>query len=126
MATGKLTPKQDKAIAALLAQPTIKQAAEHAGVGERTLHTWLDEPLFDAVYRAARRKAVQQATARLQQVSSAAVTVLLQLMASKETPPAVRLAAASKVLELSIKGIELEDLAARLAVLETLYAAQGP
>ena len=116
--TDQLTPKQHKTIAALLSEPTIEKAAAKVGVGERTLHTWLHEPAFAAAYRAARREAVSQAVARLQQVSTHAVTVLVNVMANTSTPPATRVAAAKTVLEMAIKAVELEDLAARLDALE--------
>jgi hypothetical protein len=119
--TDNLSPAQHNAVAALLAEPTIRKAAEAAGVKERTLYHWLKQPDFAAAYRAARREATSQAIARVQQFSSHAATTLLQLLAPPN-PAAVRLAAASKVLELAIKSVELDDLAARLKALEDLYA----
>ena len=115
---GALTPKQQKALAALLSEPTILAAADKVGVNERTLHRSLEEPAFETAYRTARREAVRQAVARLQQVSTHAVTVLVTVMASKETPPATRVAAAKTVLEMAVRAVELEDLAARLDALE--------
>src|SRR4051794_17795764 len=112
-----LTPKQHKAIVALLNEPTMGAAAKHAGVGERTLYTWLTEPAFDTAYRTARRKAVQQAIGRLQQVSAAAVSVLVRVMANEQTPAGTRVMAAKSVLEFAIKAVELEDIEARLAAL---------
>ena len=41
-----LTPKQHRAIATLLATGSVREAAEQAGIGERTLHTWLGESAF--------------------------------------------------------------------------------
>ena len=113
-----LTAKQEKAITALLAQPTIEAAATAVGVNPATIYRWLAEPTFEAAYRAARREAVGQAIARLQQVSTHAVTVLVSVMANTSTPPATRVAAAKTVLETAIKAVELEDLAARLDALE--------
>ena len=113
-----LTPKQHKAIAALLAEPTIAQAADKVGIGERTLYTWLDDTAFADCYRAARRDAVGQAVARLQQASSDAVTVLVGIMNDTETPRSIRVASAAKVLDTAIKAVELEDLEARIAALE--------
>ena len=115
---GALTPKQQKALAALLTEPTILAAADKVGVNERTLHRWLEERAFETAYRTARREAVTQAIARLQQVSTHAVTVLVNVMVSKDTPPATRAAAAKTVLETAIKAVELEDLAARIEALE--------
>src|SRR3712207_6024402 len=98
----KLTPKQEKAIAALLAQPTIEAAAESLGVNGVTVHRWLQEPAFDTASREARREAVQVAIGRLQQVSGAMVAVLVNVAADKKTPPSTRVAAASKVIDLAI------------------------
>ena len=48
-----LTPKQAKALSALLQEPTLARAAAVAGCGERSLRRWLSEtPFRDAVYRA--------------------------------------------------------------------------
>ena len=113
-----LTARQEKAIAALLSEPTVEKAAVKVGVGLRTLHTWLHDPAFADAYRAARREAVGQAIARLQQVSAHAVTVLVNVMTNTSTPPATRVAAAKSVLEMAVKAVELEDLAARLDALE--------
>ena len=113
-----LTAKQEKAITALLAQPTIAAAATAVGVNPATIYRWLAEPAFEAAYRAARREAVGQAIASLQQVSTHAVTVLVIVMANTSTPPATRVVAARTVLEAAIKAVELEDLAARLNALE--------
>ena len=51
----KLTPKQEKAITALLAQPTIEAAAATLGVNPVSIHRWLQEPAFVEAYRSARR-----------------------------------------------------------------------
>ena len=118
----ELTDKQERAIIALLNQPTITAAADAADIGLRTLHTWLAEPAFSDAYRIARREATQQAIARLQQVSSEAVGVLSNIMNDASASKTVRVSAATKVLELAIKSVELDDLAARIAALETRKA----
>jgi hypothetical protein len=63
---------------------------------------------------------VGQAIGRLQQVSSKAVDALLEVIDTEYTPapPAVRVSAASKILDLAMKATELEDLAERIAALE--------
>src|SRR3712207_3895809 len=114
----KLTAKQEKLIAALLTSATVRTAAA-AGVSEPTVYRWLrEDAVFDAAYRAARRNAVQQAISRLQQHSGAAVTILLMIAADLKMPASSRVAAASKVLKLAIKAVELEDIEARLTALE--------
>ena len=119
-----MTAKQHKALAALLSEPTIAGAAEKVGIGERTLYTWLGEPAFGDAYRAARREAVGQAIARLQQVSSEAVTVLETVMNDEDEKGATRVSAAKTVLETAIKAVELEDLAARIEALEQRLGGQ--
>lgn len=114
----ELNVKQDRAMLALLTNPTIAQAARKSGIGERTLYTWLAEPGFAAAYRGARRAAVQHGLARLQQASSSAVDVLCQVMKNKRAPAATRVAAARTVLDMAIKAVELEDMSARLDALE--------
>jgi hypothetical protein len=68
----KFGRKQEDAIAALLTQRNVEDAARTAGVGTRTLLRWLKTPEFDAAYRQARREAFGQTIARPQQGSSAA------------------------------------------------------
>ncbi|HEV2174915.1 MAG TPA: hypothetical protein VGR71_15185, partial [Nitrospira sp.] len=114
----KLGRKQEDAIAALLSQRSIDEASRVCGVGARTLIRWLKLPEFSHEYRKARREVVQQAVARMQQATGAAGTVALKLMTDPNIPAAVRLRAAEFVFDHAIKGIELEDIEARLTELE--------
>jgi len=114
----KLTVRQHNALFALLSEPTIGKAATVSGVPERTLRAWMHKPAFEAAYHEARRDAMQQAVARLQQFSGSAAGTLVQLMASGN-PAAIRLAAARAVLEFGLRGTEIEDLRNEL---ERLYA----
>ena len=114
----KLPRKQEEAIAALLSQRNIEDAARVAKVGTRTLLRWMKLPEFQAAYREARRGAFGQAIARLQQGSSAAATTLLKLMLDPATPPSTRARCSESVLSLASKAIELEDIESRLAALE--------
>lgn len=114
----KFDRKHEEAIAALLSQRTLEEAARAIGVGSKTLQRWLQEPEFQRAYRDARRHAVGQATARLQHASSAAVSVLLTVMLDGNAPQSSRLRAASTVLEMSFRAVELDDIEARVAELE--------
>ena len=67
---------------------------------------------------AARRNAVQQATARLQTVTGEAVGVLREVMNDKSAKGSERVTAAKAVIELAYKGIDLEDFAKRLEIIE--------
>ena len=112
------TPRKwEQAIAALFLQPTVVDAARSIGVGESTLRRWLGEPAFCEAYRAARRQAVEVAIGTLQQAGAEAVTTLRRNM-SETTPPAVQVRAAVAILEHAARGVELLDLAERVAALE--------
>jgi transposase-like protein len=114
----KLGRKQEDAIAALLSQRNIEEAARAAGVGTRTLIRWLKLPEFGKEYRKARREAVHQSVARLQQATGAAATIVLRLMTDPNVPAAVKLRAAECVFDRAFKGVELEDIEVRVAALE--------
>ena len=119
----KLGRKQEDAIAALLSQRSIDEAARSCGVGARTLIRWLKLPEFNAAYRDARRAAVSQSVARLQQATGAAVSTLLKVMIDPSTPASTKVRAADSVLDHSAKAIEIEDLEVRLTELERATGA---
>jgi hypothetical protein len=114
----KFTRKNEKAIAALLTQRNIEEAAKSIGIGTQTLLRWLKIPEFQEAYRIARRAAVAQSTARLQQATSAAVSTLLKVMVDQNAPPSVRVRAADSVLDHARQAIEIEDVEVWVAALE--------
>ena len=116
----KLGRKQEEAIAALLSQRNIEDAARLTGVGGKTLLRWMKLPEFEAAYREARRAAFGQSVARLQQASSAAATTLLKIMLDVNAPASTRVRAADSVLGHAAQAIEIEDIEARVSELERL------
>src|SRR5689334_1569137 len=97
--------KQEKAIIALLNEPTTKEAAESAGVSEVTLWRWLQNPDFRSCYMEARRLAVQRAIARTQAATTEAVETLREIMRSTSTMASARVAASKAILDYALKGI---------------------
>ena len=114
----KFTRKKEEAIAALLTQRTIEDAARTAGISTRALMRWLKIPEFQTAYRDARRDVFSQTIARLQQASGAAVSTLLKIMVDPKPPPSTRVRAADTVLNHTKHAIEIEDIEARVAELE--------
>ena len=108
----------DEAIAALLTQRNMDEAAKLVGISASTLLSWMKVPEFDAAYREARRAAFGQSISRLQQAAGAAVSTLLKVMIDPNTPAATRVRAADSVLDHAAKAIEIEDLEVRLVALE--------
>lgn len=115
---GNISEKQEKAIIALLSQPTIGKAAIAAGVGERTLHTWLDDPDFVRAYCAARRRAFKHAVSIAQHYAPLAVQSLARIANNEKAPAAARVTACGLLLKFGRDSIELEDLQARMDLLE--------
>jgi hypothetical protein len=122
----KFGRKMEDAIAALLSQRNVDEAARSAGIGTRTLLRWMKDPEFDAAFRAARRAAFGQTTARLQQGSSAAATILMKLMLDANTPASTRVRAAEIIVNHAAKAIEIEDIEARVSELERAAEASKP
>ena len=120
----KFGRKKEEAIVALLSQRNIEEAARAAGIGTRTLLRWLTLPEFQRSYREARRAAVGQAIARLQQGTSAAATTLLKMLIDPKIPASVRVRAAEAIFNHSAKAIEIEDIEARVAALEAAAASE--
>ena len=114
----KFGRKMEDAIAALLTQRNVDEAARAAGIGTRTLLRWLQLPEFQKAYREARRAAFSQSIARLQQGASAAATTLLKTMIDPGTPASVRIRAAECIMNHATKAIEIEDIEARVTALE--------
>ena len=120
-----LTPNQEKAIIALLAEPSLSKAAAACGTGERTLYRWLREPAFKSAYRSARREAFSHAIALTQRYAPLAVQTLAKVMADDNAPHTARVQAATSLLRFGRDGIELDDLQERLEALEAQMAAQA-
>ena len=114
----KFSRKKEEAIHALCTQRNLEEAARAAGIGKQTLIRWLKLPEFREAYREARREAVSQSNARLQQASGAAVSTLVKIMVDQSAPAAARVRAADRILNGSHQAIVFEDTEVRLSALE--------
>ncbi|MBL9032100.1 MAG: hypothetical protein JNM80_10395 [Phycisphaerae bacterium] len=113
-----LNPAQEQCIVALLNEPNIRRVAEVIGVNEKTVHRWLDDPVFNAAYRKARREAFKQAVGMVQKYTPVAVQTLASIAVDKSAPHSSRVSASTALLKFSRDSIELDDLAARVETLE--------
>jgi hypothetical protein len=114
----KFSRKMEEAVAAVLIQKNLEEAARSVGIGTATLLRWQKMPEFKAALRQARRDAYSQSIGRLQQATSAAVSTLLKTMVDPGTPASTKVRAADSVLSHAAKTIELEDIEARVSELE--------
>jgi len=116
---GSLTPRQAKAIPALLSENTIEEAAAVAKVGERTLYRWLSEDdYFRDELSGAQDRALDGAISRLSGEARAAAATLAEIHRDKKVPAAVRVQAARAVLTEAMKLREQKELAERITKLE--------
>jgi hypothetical protein len=113
---GKRPRLQARAIVALLAAPTIAQAADLCGVNEVTLRRWLRTADFAAALRAASAEMLDAAVARLQGgLLEATETFRRNLTCGK---PSVEVAAARAVWDVAGVQQQLTALAAQIQQLE--------
>jgi hypothetical protein len=103
----KLKPRQDRAIAALLTEPSVKAAARAVGVGESSLRRWLSDPTFREALMAARVRALGATMVMLQGLGETAVATLREVMGDKTAHPGSRVKAALGAIALIVK-IETE------------------
>ena len=101
----------------MLSAKNPDEAAKSIGVAPATLRRWLKLPEFEQAFREARLGVFRHSMARLQQVSGAAVTTLLKIMIEPAAPLAVKARCAYYILDQTRKGIETEDIEARVAEL---------
>lgn len=114
-----LTPTKRRVIEALLTTATIRQAAEAAKVGERTIYRWLaEDPIFKAELVRREDQILDTATRLLIAGTGKAIQTLYELMNSNRTTDGIKLSAARVWMEQVLKLRELRDIEARLAALE--------
>lgn len=113
-----MTAKHEKLLAALLCAPTIQAAAKGAGLSESTALRYLKENEFAGAYRDARREVVSHAVTQLQSACGEAVATLREVAGDAGAPAGSRVAAARSILETSMRAVEIDDLAARVEMLE--------
>ena len=114
----KLTRKMELAIACLLSEPTVEEAAKKAGVSYRSLKGWLSLPGFKAAFRSARTQLLERVVARLLNSTGEAVDALQRNLTCKK--PGVEVRAALALIQQSMKGVEVLDLETEVQELKAI------
>lgn len=109
--------KQARFIAALLSSGNASAAGESVGVPERTFRRWLADANFQAALDSAESELIENAARRVLSLQSAAVAELANILTGRFAP-ALKLRAATGIIDISIKLLELRRLETRLAKLE--------
>ena len=107
---------QEKALAALIATNTIKDAAKQAELCEQTLYRYLRDPDFLAEFRERAKALYNASTARIAQSTERAVYVLKRNLECDR--PSVEVRAAEVLLNSAAKRVETDEILKRLEALE--------
>ncbi len=113
-----LTPKQRKAVEALLTTGDATAAAQAAGIARDTLYRWLRQPVFLGAVRAAEAQALDDLSRMLVRLGRTAAGTLAKAMSDAATPMTVKVRAADATLGRLLQLRELATLEARVAELE--------
>lgn len=113
-----MTPKKQRALQALLTQPTKEAAAKAAGISPRTLRDYLADPEFQKEYKKAFGQLVQGATRQAQQALSPALSALRDIVEDEDESSSARIAAARSLLEYGLRLTEFSDILAELESVE--------
>jgi transposase-like protein len=108
--TSTLSPVQARVVAALAQGASITEAARAGGIHRSTIYNWLQsEPEFRTAVQESRAEFAQYIRAELRELTTLAVSTLRQLLVNADTPPAIRLRAATAVLQAGVRYQVTED-----------------
>lgn len=113
-----MTPKQNKALAALLTASSKTEAAQAAGISPRTLRDYFADPVFRQEYQKAFSGLIEDATRQAQRTIAPALAALQEILENNEESAQARISASRSILEFSLKLTEATDILMRLDDLE--------
>jgi len=119
-----LTARQRRVLSALLSEPTVKGAAEVAGVGRKTVYRYLADPAFHKALREAQGERLKMAVARMTGLLEKALDAIGLDLGPGHDKAQVRLRAAGLVLRHYPGLLEVHDLEDRVASLERAMQEQ--
>jgi transposase-like protein len=120
-----LTPRQRKAVEALLATGEVAAAAREVGVSRDTLYRWFKQPLFVEAVRETEARALDELSRLLVRLGRTATATLAKAMSDPGTPAATRVRAADVTLSRLLQLRELATLEARVQALEVAAGLSG-
>lgn len=101
--------KKEKALLALLNNPTKAEAAKACGITTRTLQNYLTDPEFMERYREAYQELLEETAKSAQQRISPAFHTLQQIIESPSENGQTRVSAIRTLFEYSLKLIDITD-----------------
>ena len=123
MASMQRRLRKEQAIAALLHGRTVKEAAASIGMSYGSLTSWLSSEWFTKEYDAAKLQLLDSTINQLRTAGGEGVATLRDVAGNQNNPAAARATAGRALVELLLRAIETQDLAARLERLEDAMSA---
>ena len=114
----ELSFRQQAALPAIAAAPSLAQAARAAGIDENTLRRWLKEPLFAERLAEIRQQSVVIAREELCGLARQGMSVFAEAMADPD--PAIRIRAARYALSYAVQLAEVQNLGATVQEMRQL------
>ena len=115
----------EKVLAALLENGSIRKAAAALGCSAGCVRDRLKDEQFKKQYEDAKAAALNEATDNLSIKLTAAVDVLAKVMTDSETAATVRVSAADSVLRHGLRYIQQYEIIKRIEALEAAQKAKG-
>lgn len=116
--TAPLTPKQRKAVEALLTTGEASAAAKEVGVSKDSLYRWMKQPAFIDAVRDAESRAIDDLTRLLVRLGRTAAATLAKTMIDPVAPYPTRVRAVDASLSRLLQLRELATLETRVRALE--------
>lgn len=117
--------RRAEAIKLTMLGTSVPDIATSLGVSERHVRRLLREPSVREQIAALDRELLKAVSRRAATLAPHALTVLGQIFASKSEPPAARVSAAGRTLDLLLKVTELAELSERIDRLEEQMTPRG-
>ena len=109
-----LSPNKQRALQALLTQPTKAEAAQAAGITTRALRNYLQDAEFQREYKRAVSDVIDSATRQAQRALAPALSALLAIVEDDEAMqmPGIgnRVSAARSLLDYGLRLTEFNDI----------------
>lgn len=116
--TGHKKVKDEIVVAALITQPSVREASKACGLSETQIYQRMKDPTFSKLYKEARRDLLAGCTVAMQSQLGEAVETMAKIMKDEKTPAQTRLAAAESFVRNALKLNEQTDFAERLEAIE--------
>ena len=119
-----LSQRQQKALSALLTCTTKQDASKQAGISERTLRLYLNNPEFQNELSKRCTEILEDATRKAQRALDPAIECLTEIVKDRSKNDSVRVASARAILSATCRLTELYSFEKRLLALEEVLDDQ--